>query len=136
MSKACKKCGNFIPLKGFYRSKRTKDGREGDCKECRKQYDLDRKDEPHRKKMKYESTKRMREKCPEKHRAHQIVKRAVRNGTLVKSPCTCRVEKVLGHHEDYSKPLEVIWMCTECHTKLHVKRKNDGKTGRSNNSNS
>jgi len=79
--------------------------------------------------MKYDSNKLQRERCPEKHKAHQAVKRALRNGTLVKSPCSCGVEEVVAHHEDYSKPLEVIWICRKCHTKLHVKRKNDGKTG-------
>ena len=43
---------------------------------------------------------------------------AVKTGTLIK-PKKCEVceevKPLQGHHEDYSKPLEVIWLCTGCH---------------------
>ena len=36
----------------------------------------------------------------------------------------CRAEtKVEAHHEDYDKPLDVIWMCRKCHVALHVKNR-------------
>ncbi|KKL04301.1 hypothetical protein LCGC14_2617420, partial [marine sediment metagenome] len=28
-----------------------------------------------------------------------------------------------GHRADYSKPLEVDWLCRTCHNALHVKRR-------------
>lgn len=44
--------------------------------------------------------------------------RAVKEGILVRS-CECqecgKIGKTEGHHEDYSKPLEVIWLCRKCH---------------------
>lgn len=41
---------------------------------------------------------------------------------LVKLPCIiCNsVEKVQAHHEDYSKPLDITWLCHEHHMKRHV----------------
>lgn len=48
---------------------------------------------------------------------------AIHNGKLSK-PDKCekcsRVYKNLhGHHKDYSKPLEVIWLCPACHAAEH-----------------
>ena len=47
---------------------------------------------------------------------------AVRTGML-KRPETCSdcggQGKVDGHHEDYSKPLNVVWLCTKCHGRRH-----------------
>lgn len=43
---------------------------------------------------------------------------AVKKGIIIK-PKWCEVCELVkplqGHHEDYSKPLEVIWLCTGCH---------------------
>lgn len=61
-------------------------------------------------------------KTPIKIMAMQKVGQAVRSGKLVKLPCEkCRSKEwVEGHHEDYTKPLEVIWLCRPCHRKRHV----------------
>jgi hypothetical protein len=58
-----------------------------------------------------------RKKYPEKIHARKIVYVAVRNGTLVKKKCFCGKAKVEAHHEDYSKPLKVKWMCRKHHRK-------------------
>lgn len=46
----------------------------------------------------------------------------LKKGTLV-APSVCKdcgmTAKVQGHHPDYNKPLEVIWLCVNCHAKLH-----------------
>ena len=48
---------------------------------------------------------------------------AMNTGKL-KRPDRCEVcrspsSKVSGHHEDYSKPFDVVWICGSCHRKLH-----------------
>jgi hypothetical protein len=58
---------------------------------------------------------------PDRRIAHQAVQTAIRNGTLAKKPCAiCRSEKSNAHHEDYAKPLEVIWYCHQHHMARHA----------------
>lgn len=57
---------------------------------------------------------------PLKLKAHAAVRRAIRMGVLQRGPCsrcgsTINVE---SHHADYSKPLEVIWLCHSCHGRI------------------
>jgi hypothetical protein len=55
------------------------------------------------------------------HPAHGIVAEAIRKGTLTRQPCNvCGAQKTVAHHEDYNKPLDVIWLCTRCHTRRHA----------------
>jgi hypothetical protein len=65
-------------------------------------------------------SKRRWKEHPEKAQAYWDVHHAVKKGVLVKpEKCTiCNTKKPLeGHHADYSKPLEVIWCCRQCHRK-------------------
>ena len=59
---------------------------------------------------------------PMTYAAHVITRNAARDGTLIK-PNNCSVcgstEKIEGHHDDYSKPLEVRWLCSKCHKEWH-----------------
>lgn len=58
-------------------------------------------------------------------RAVDKVKYAVKTGKLIKpkecSICGDSTQRIHGHHEDYSKPLDVIWLCQPCHYKAHGK---------------
>lgn len=74
------------------------------------------------------SDKRQREKYPEKYQAREAVLKALRKGVLKKKPCEeCGIKKVEAHHEDYSKPLKVKWLCHKHHRiieKRYVKKIN------------
>jgi hypothetical protein len=48
----------------------------------------------------------------EKQRASYLARQAIKEGSLVRGPReVCgTTEKIHGHHDDYSKPLEVRWL--------------------------
>lgn len=57
--------------------------------------------------------------------ARDAVATALKNGTLVK-PLTCLKcglattrRRLHAHHEDYSQPLAVTWLCSLCHGEVH-----------------
>lgn len=69
-----------------------------------------------------ETAKRMRAAYPEKARTRMITRNAIRRGDLVRQPCeVCGSERVDAHHDDYSKPLEVRWLCRKHHSEHHAR---------------
>jgi hypothetical protein len=58
----------------------------------------------------------------EHHRARWQVRRALKTGRLVRSTCeVCGSQRVHAHHDDYSKPLDVRWLCPPHHQEHHAK---------------
>lgn len=67
--------------------------------------------------------RRMVESSDEKKKAHRIFVSSIRTGK-VKRPNSCQHCgrsgcPIDGHHEDYSKPNDVIWLCKSCHQRVH-----------------
>lgn len=56
---------------------------------------------------------------PQKRKARDMVNARVRRGTMSKGPCERESDDCLGpiqaHHDDYSKPLDVRWLCARHH---------------------
>lgn len=54
--------------------------------------------------------------------AHKLVTHALYTGALVRQPCeVCGKPNGHAHHDDYTKPLEVRWLCRRHHAKEHRK---------------
>ena len=59
-------------------------------------------------------------KWPERARAYVKVKRAIGWGVLERKPCeVCGLKPAEGHHDDYTQPLVVRWLCKQCHADEH-----------------
>jgi len=59
---------------------------------------------------------------PDRVIAMKALQYAVKTGKIIK-PSSCqdcgRVARLSGHHTDYSKHYEVIWLCSSCHKLRH-----------------
>ena len=129
MYKVCKKCQEKKHITGFYLHKGMADGRLSFCKECVKERVRSYSHTEDSKKLQKEwnktekgrakhkrHTQRYRRLYPEKYKAATMAMNAVRSGKLIKKPCeVCGSAEVEKHHCDYSKPLEVRWLCRNHH---------------------
>ena len=129
-SKTCFKCGETKPLADFYKHSQMADGRIGKCKSCNKadvianrlskveyyrSYDRERGS-----RQTAQDVRNYREANPNKHKAHGMVARAIRSGKLFRELCeVCSELDVHAHHDDYSKPLNIRWLCPVHHKKWH-----------------
>ena len=132
--KTCFKCGVLKGLYEFYQHSRMRDGYLNKCKECSKEdvrrhraqsprpreYDRERYyNDPVRREYTISRANVSRRRDPLKYVASTAVNNAIRDGRLVKpetcSQCGERGTRIEAHHDDYSKPLEVRWLCVLCH---------------------
>ena len=71
----------------------------------------------------YEAIKEWQKNHPEAVKAHKKLAYAIKIGKVIKPKnCSgCNKEKRLSaHHEDYTKPLIVLWLCSSCHKLKHL----------------
>lgn len=66
--------------------------------------------------------KKWSKRNPKAKTAHRLVASALKSGKLKKEPCSaCGISNdIHAHHEDYERPLDVVWMCRSCHQKYHA----------------
>jgi hypothetical protein len=63
-----------------------------------------------------------------KNAARRAVRHALETGALKRLPCErCGLPKVEAHHDDYSRPLAIRWLCHGCHSQHHRRAKARGK---------
>ena len=55
-----------------------------------------------------------------KAEAQRAAYMAILSGTLIRQPCeVCGATRVDAHHPDYSKPLDIQWLCRRHHKAKH-----------------
>lgn len=130
-TKTCTKCSEEKPIDDFYVYGKNRHLHTGKCKECTKSdvrcryekerpkiaaYERNRFKTPHRKALVIEYQKTSRRRHRQKYLARKSVGRAIRDGKLVRKPCEfCGSLFSEAHHEDYSKPFQIVWACFQCH---------------------
>lgn len=136
-SKTCVRCGEVKSLALFHRNKSKRGGLETQCKVCAaargRVYCAANRDTMRTKaRLRYAENRERylayqreyyrlhRDRCLARKQAH----RARLAGVLMSEPCEeCGgTENIVGHHDDYSKPLDVRWFCRVCHQRLHATR--------------
>jgi len=150
MNKECFKCHVLKPIAEFYPHNRMKDGHLNKCKDCAKSdiknnyrrlvkdplWVLKERERCRIKssiarkngkcsKVSYATQQAWRVRNRQKSRAHNSAAKAVKKNLIVpKQECeSCGATgiKLQKHHEDYSKPLDVTWLCSVCHGIRHRK---------------
>mgnify|MGYP003394588311 CR=1 FL=1 len=105
----------------FNKDKSKKDGLCSYCKECRKPL-LKAWSITHRKEHNEQSGK-WEKNNKDKKRAHGAVRLAIKKGILKKYNCViCNSSDSEAHHSDYSKLLDVIWLCPLHHKYVHINK--------------
>lgn len=125
--KTCPKCGVAKGLEHFHKSTQKYDGLYTYCKPCVKI------------KVALQNEKKIADgtwdqfiirrnaRClaraktrPIKRKAQDALNTKLKSGKIIKQQCEiCGEKRVHGHHDDYSKPLEVRWLCSQHHVEWH-----------------
>ena len=147
--KRCSICGEEKPLEDFHKNSYVKSGRLAKCKDWaskayakyreenrakelarKRKYNREHKEERAQYKKEHyagitpatrahliEWKKQNRDKLL----AHKKVYNAIKRGKLVRMPCEiCGTDSAVhAHHDDYSRPLDVIWLCQKHHRWIH-----------------
>jgi len=127
-TKKCFKCDIEQPIVNFYRHPQMGDGRLNKCKSCTR-YDVRKnyaaKIEQYREydRQRYQADPKKRtpkQRAPQKRRAEIALHNAVARGKIKRLRCQmCDDPKSEAHHPDYSKPLDVMWLCRKHHKDIH-----------------
>ena len=154
--KNCFKCYKRLSLAKFYKHSKMKDGHLNKCIECTKkdalktrsknihyyrEYDRKRGWLTHRlerareyrkttagKLSQLKANRKYRQSNNIKYQCHNIVQRAIRNGTIIKKPCKkCGDNKSVAHHKNYFEPFKIMWFCDYHHKEWHKSHKNENQ---------
>jgi len=69
---------------------------------------------------KFRSLRRRKPDDPIKTKARKSLEKALSIGTIERAPCVrCGAPNAHAHHENYSRPLDVVWLCPLHHKARH-----------------
>lgn len=122
--KKCCICHRILPKNKFNYCRSNYDGLTSHCRGCGLKYKQEHYEENYA--DSYSRCVEYRRRYPERRRAHQAVSEAVKRGELIR-PDTCskcgKKRKIIGHHNDYDNPLDILWLCISCSRQIHADRR-------------
>ena len=138
----CSKCKQDKPPEAFNWENKAQGKRQNVCRACFSEYNKERyrknadlvKDRVKRYREENPSavlaTKiRACEKKPTPRNAARVIDAAIKAGEITRpgacSGCGASSDdvKIEAHHHDYTRPLDVIWLCPKCHSLLDIERR-------------
>ena len=147
--KTCRGCGIIKPLSDYHNHPGARDGHINKCKQCvreaknlrltirhidpnwsdrfraearvrTKKHRLDNRNTERWKTSRSQYAKEYGAANKYKCRARRAVLAAIKKGTLEKQPCRiCGNPQSQAHHPDYSRPLDIVWLCPLHHGEAH-----------------
>lgn len=138
--KQCPKCNRSLPPSDFNKDSATKDGLRCWCRQCTRadsakryrekpqteaQLELAReraREWGRKNRARHEANvQAYRKRHPERRAARNAVYNAIKRGEMTKQPCeVCNDPEAQAHHDDYTKKLDVRWLCTTHHAERDV----------------
>lgn len=65
-----------------------------------------------------------------KIRCRELARESIKRGKITRLSCEiCGDLSTHAHHEDYTKPFEIVWLCRNHHKQLHDKREQEVARG-------
>lgn len=121
---SCYTCKQSHPNVRYYLTVVSKLGKKYyRCADCNLKYCKAYRTTPQGATKMREAVNRSITKHPEKQKARMRIAYQIKTGRMVR-PTKCErcnyVCKPHAHHDDYSKPLDVTWLCITCHTIVHT----------------
>lgn len=104
---------------------KNKEGRKSTCSNCGREKEKSNLNESYCASCKYFKKKVIRPHRNEEQKLKDAVRRLtwkkIKEGLLIRLPCEicATIEDVQAHHDDYTKPLEVRWLCRKHHREHH-----------------
>ena len=141
--KKCSECGRMLPISEFNKNRNSRDGLQDRCRDCFSAYNKRRYQEKRDRTRKdvhdYQRDNKMnvylsRQKTWDSREKHTKVEARRLSGAAVAAgiidrpdhcqACGCSSEehRIEAHHDDYERPLDVIWLCTPCHRRADAAR--------------
>jgi hypothetical protein len=118
--KRCPRCTETLPRTAFGR--RGANGVQPYCRPCSTLNVADWLKRPGTRERHNANIVASKQRTPERTAARKVVSNALATGRVVRGACVVGSEcagQVQAHHDDYSQPLAVRWLCRKHHEALH-----------------